>query len=99
MREILHVRLGSGVAQIGGAVGGDRCDQRVFGGGDAGLVEEHVRAPQLGRAELQPVRRRDGGAQLLEGEEMRVEATAADDIAAGRRQRHLAAAGQQRPGQ
>jgi hypothetical protein len=45
------------------------------------------------------VRRRDGGAQLLEGEEMRVEATAADDVAAGRRQRHLAAAGEQRPGQ
>ena len=80
-------------------MGGDGCDQRVFGGGDAGLVEEHVRAPQLGRAELQPVRRGDGGAQLLEGEEMRVETTAADDIAAGRRQRHLAATGQQRPGQ
>jgi len=74
-------------------------DQRVFGGGDAGLVEEHVRAPQFRRAELQPVRRGDGGAQLLEGEEMRVEAAAADDIAAGRRQRHLAAAGQQRAGE
>ena len=99
MREVLHMRLGGGVAQIGGAVGGDGCDQRVFGGGDAGLVEEHVGALQLGRAELQPMRRGDGGAQLLEGEEMRVETTAADDVAAGRRQRHLAAARQQRPGQ
>src|SRR3954468_9328069 len=99
MREVLHVRLGGGVAQICGAVGGDGCDQRVFGGGDAGLVEEYVRAPQFGGAEFQPVRRRDGGAQLLEGEEMRVEATAADDVAAGRRQRHLAAASEQRPGQ
>jgi hypothetical protein len=41
------------------------------------------------------VRRGDGGAQLLEGQEMRVEAAPADDVAAGRRQR-LAAAGQQR---
>src|SRR5206468_48158 len=69
------------------------------GGGDAGFIEEYVRAPQFGRAELQPVRGGDGSAQLLEGEEMRVEATAADDVAAGRRQRHLAAAGEQRPGQ
>ena len=41
----------------------------------------------------------DGGAQLLEGEEMRVQTPPADDVAAGRRQRHLAAAGEQRPGQ
>ena len=80
-------------------MGGDGRDQRVFGGGDARLVEEYVGSPQLGRAELQPMRRRDGRAQLLEGEKMRVEAAAADDIAAGRRQRHLAAAGEQRPGQ
>ena len=75
-------------------MGGDGCDQRVFGGGDAGLVEEDVGTVQFGRAEFQPVRRGDGGAQLLEGEKMRVEAAAADDIAAGRRQRHLAAAGE-----
>ena len=99
MREILHMRLGGGVAQIGGAVGGDGCDQGVLGGGDAGLVEEDVGAPQLARAEFQPVRGRDGGAQLLEGQKMRVETPPADDVAAGRRQRHLAAAGQQRPGQ
>src|SRR6266850_2292759 len=99
MREVLHMRLGGGVAQERGAVGGDRCDQRVFGGGDARFIEEYVGALQLGRAEFQPVRRGDGGAQLLEGKEMRVEASPADDIAAGRRQRHLAAAGQQRPGQ
>ena len=47
MREVLHMRLGGGVAQIGGAVGGDRRDQRIFGGGDARLVEEDVGAPQL----------------------------------------------------
>ena len=50
-------------------------------------------------AEFQPVGRGDGGAQLLEGQKMRVETAPADDVAAGRRQRHLAAAGQQRPGQ
>ncbi len=50
-------------------------------------------------AELQPVGGGDRGAELLEGQEMRVETPAADDVAAGRRQRHLAAAGQQRPRQ
>ena len=73
--------------------------QRVFGGGHAGFVEEHIGAGQARGTEFQPVRRSDGGAQLLEGEEMGVEAPPADYIAARRRQRHLAAAREQRSGQ
>jgi hypothetical protein len=44
--EILYMRLGSGVAQVSGAAGGNGGDQRVFGGGDAGFVEEDVGALQ-----------------------------------------------------
>ena len=94
MREILHVRFGGGIAQIGGTVGGDRRDQRVFGGGDTRLVEEDVGALELRGTKLQPVRGGDGGAQLLEGQKMRVQTPPADHVAAGRRQRHLTAAGQ-----
>ncbi len=96
MREVLDVRLGRGIAQVGDAVGRDRGDQRVLGGGDAGLVEEHVGAAELRAAELQTVGGDDGRAELLEGQEMGVEAPPADDVAARRRQRDLAAAGQKR---
>ncbi len=95
MREILHMRLGGGVAQISGAARGDGCDQRVLGCGHAGLVEEDVGALEARGAEFQAMRRGDRGAELLEGEEMRVEAPAADHVAAGRRQRYFAAAGEQ----
>jgi hypothetical protein len=44
MREILDVRLGGRVAQVGGALRRHRRDQRVFGRGDAGFVEEDVGA-------------------------------------------------------
>ncbi|MGY4432401.1 hypothetical protein ACVWWO_004878 [Bradyrhizobium sp. F1.13.1] len=93
--EVLHMRLGRGVAQIGGAFGGDGRDQRVLGRGHAGLVQEHVGAGQLRSAEFEPVGRGDLGSQLLECEDMRVEPAAADDVAAGRRQHHFAAAGEQ----
>ena len=53
--EVLHMRLGGGVAQVGRALGRDGRDQRVLGGGDAGLVEEDVGAVQLRGAEFQPV--------------------------------------------
>ena len=43
--------------------------------------------------------RGDGGAELFEGQKMGVEAAPPDHVAAGRRQRDLAAAGQQRPRQ
>ena len=96
MREILHMRLGRGIAQIGGAVRRDRRDQRVLGRRDAGLVEKDVGALELRGAKLQPVGRGHGGAELLEGQEMGVEPAPSNDVAAGRRQRHLAAAGEQR---
>ena len=78
---------------------GDRGHQRILGRGDARLVEEDVGAPQFRGTELQPVGRLHRGAELLEGEEMGVEAPPADDVAAGRGQHHLAAAGEQRPRQ
>ena len=49
MREVLHMRLGGGVAQIGGAMRRHRGHQRVFRGRHAGLVEENVGAPELAR--------------------------------------------------
>ncbi len=99
MREILHMRLGGDVAQIGRAVRGDRGHQCVLGRGDARLVEEDVGAPQFRGTELQPVGRLHRGPELFEGQEMRVEAPPADDVAARWRQHHLAAAGEQRPRQ
>ena len=99
MREVLHMRLGSDVAQMGGAVRRHRGHQRVFGGGHAGLVEKNVGADEARGAEFQPVGCDHGGAELFERQEMGVEPAPADDVAAGRRQHHLAAAGQQRPGQ
>ena len=89
------MRLGGRVAQIGDAVGGDRRDQRVLGCGDARLVQKHVGTGELCRAEFEPVGRGDLGAQLFEREHMRVQTAAADDVAAGRRQHHFAAAGEQ----
>ena len=62
MREVLHMRLGGGIAQVSGAVGSNRCDQRVFGSRHAGLVEEDVGALQPSGTEFQPVGRGDGGA-------------------------------------
>ena len=97
--EVLHMRLGGGIAQIRRAVGAHRGNQRVFGRGNAGLVEKDVGALQPRGAEFQPVRCRDGGAQLFEGQKMRIEAAPADDVATGRRQRHLAAPGEQWPRQ
>ena len=96
MREVLHMRFGGDVAQISGAMRRHRGDQRVFGGRHAGLVEEDVGAPELAGPEFQPVGGGDRGAELFEGQKMRVEPAPADDVAAGRRQHHLAAAGQQR---
>ena len=45
--EVLHVRLGGGVAQDGAALGGHRGHEGVLGAGDAGLVEEDVGADEL----------------------------------------------------
>ena len=96
VRQVLHVRLGGGVAQDRRALRRDRRHERVLGGRHARLVEEDVGAPQLVGTELEPVGGRHRCAELLEGEEVRVDATAPDDVAAGRRQHDMAAAGQQR---
>ena len=96
MREVLHMRLGCDIAQMRGAVGGDRGHQRILGGGYAGFVEENIRALETDGAEFQPVGGGDGSAELFERQKMGVEPAATDDVAAGRRQLDLAAARQQR---
>ena len=95
MRKVLHMRFGGDVAQIRGAVGGNRRHQRILGRGDAGLIEKDVRALQARAAQFQSRRCRNRGAELLEGEEMRIEPAPADHVAARRRQHHLTAACQQ----
>ena len=97
--EVLHMGLGGRVAQIGDALGGDRRDQGILRRGDARLVQEHVRAGELGRSKFEPVGRGDLCPQLLQRQHMRVQTAAADDVAARRRQHHFAAAGEQGPGE
>ena len=97
--EILHVRFGGGVAQHRCAVRDDGGTQRVLGGRDAGFIEEHVGADQLVRLELVVAVGGNGRAELLQGKEMRVDSAAADDIATGRRQHHMAGTRQQRAGE
>ena len=58
MREVLHVRLGGGVAQRRRAVRRDGRHQRVLGRRDARLVEEDVGALQSRGAEFAAARRR-----------------------------------------
>ena len=91
------MRLGGGIAQIGGAVGGHRCHQGVFRGRYAGFIQEDVGALEAPGAEFQPVLGGDRGAELLESEIVRIKTPPADDVAARRRQHYLAAAGKQRP--
>ena len=71
--------------------------QEQFGLGiesSAGLIEKNIRALETRGTELKPVGRGDGGAELLEGQEMRIETPPPNDVSAGGRQGHLATAGQ-----
>ena len=91
------MRLGGGVADDRTPVGEHGGEQHVLGGGDAHLVEQNVRAVQSPGAE--PVALATGvdlGAERLQREQMRIDAAAADDVAAGRRQLGMAEARQQR---
>ena len=99
MTEILHVRLARGVAEHRGSRRRDRRHERVLGPGDARLVEEDVGAAKPGRRQMEAVVQLERRAELLEGEKVRVDAPAPDDVAARRRQLDLAAAREQRPGE
>ena len=60
--QVLHVRLASGVAQGGRPSGShSRCD-RVFGAGDAWLIQKHVGAAQLRRRQVKALRQLIGRA-------------------------------------
>src|SRR2546430_2764817 len=97
-RQILHVRLRRGVAEHGRATRLHRRHQRVLGTGDTRLVEEDV-APLELAFECVGIAHGDRSAEALEREEMRVDASPTDDIAARRGQRHAAEAREHWPGE
>ena len=97
-RQVLHVRLGGGVAQHRGSARAHRRHQRVLGAGDARLVEKDVGALELA-LELVDVTDADLRAEALERQEVRVDAAATDHVAARRRERDASEPRQHRPGQ
>ena len=99
-REVLHVRLGGGVADDGRALGQRGGHQRVLRAHDRRLVHEEV-GGDAGRrwaraADVAVVL--DLGAERAERVEVRIEPAAADHVAAGRRHHGGAEARQQRAG-
>ncbi len=97
--QVLHVRLARRVAEDRGALGGRGRGEGVFRSGDARLVEKNVGAAQRLRGEVKVAIAADHRAELLQREEVRVEATATDHVAAGRRQAHFPAPRQERRGE
>ena len=85
--EVLHVWLARRVADHG-APRSERCrHQDVLGRHHARLVEEDIRAAQAVRPHLVEVAGLDVRAEVREPVDVRVEPSAPDDIAAGRRAR------------
>src|SRR4029078_434416 len=79
--EVLAVRLRGGVVDERVAVGENGGHDGVLRGGDGGLVEEHLSPDEGARAHAVLVRGDfDLRAQGLEGEEVRVDAAAADGV-------------------
>src|SRR6185369_14309838 len=81
--EVLDVRLGRGVVDLRLPLGQHGGHDGVLGGGDRGLVEEHLRPAQRADAHAVVV----GGdfdlrAEGLEGQQVRVDAPASDGVAA-----------------
>src|SRR6185503_8396870 len=97
--EVLNVWLAGRVAEDGGAARGNGRGDRVLGGRDAGLIEKDVGAAEAFRGEMEALIELEVGAEALERQKMRVDAAAADDVAARRRQLDLAAAREERRGQ
>jgi hypothetical protein len=80
------VGLGRGVAEHGPALGGHRGHEGVLGTGDAGLVQENIRAGQVPGLDLVAIAHQDPGAQRLEHQEVGVHPPAADDVTPGWRE-------------
>ena len=99
-REVLHVRLGGGVADHRRAGRQRGRHQRVLRAHHGRLVHEEVARLEaaVGRAQADVAVVLDARAERAEGVEVRVEPAAADHVAAGRRQQRLAEAGEQRAG-
>ena len=100
LREVLDVRLGGGIAQRWSSPAATTAAISAFSVavtlGSSRKTSAPFRAVACSSRRSVPL---TFGAQLLERQDMGVDAPAADHVAAGRRQHHLAAAGEQRPGQ
>ena len=92
-REVLDVRLAGGVADHGRARGQRGGHQRVLGGHHRGLVHEDVGRPQPARRRSSTISRPHSTTAPIARKrvEVRVQAAAADHVAA--RRRHHGAAG------
>ena len=85
--EILDVRFARRVEEHGGAFRQRRCHDGVFGARHGGLVQEDLRAAQATAGPKRKTREIgvDRRAERLEGENVGVEPSSADDVAAGGR--------------
>ena len=99
-REVLHVRLGGGVADDGVAGRQRGGHQRVLGRHHGRLVHQEVARREAARRGQQDVAAvLDARAERLERVEVRIEPAAADHVAAGRRHQRAAVAREQRAGE
>ena len=96
--EVLHVRLAGGVLDDRFAACGGRGHDRVLRGGYRGFIQEDLAADQTVGAQTQHTVVLYPRAQPLQRQNMGVESTPADHVAARRREHDLAAARQERPG-
>ena len=90
------MRLAGRIAEGGGAAGRHRGHQRVFGGRDARLVQKDVGAGEPLGLDLVGGADRHRGAELLQGQEVRVDAAPPDDVAPRWGQAHAPEAGEHR---
>ena len=97
--QVLHVGLAGGVQHAPCCPGARTAAIIAFSVAVTLASSRKISAPR--RPAAQPVLRVDHavGAQAAEGQQVRVDAPPPDDVAAGERQLHLAAAREQRPGQ
>ena len=97
--QVLHVRLGGGVADARRALGQHGGHDRVFGRGHAGLVQQDVRPAQVWRRHAERAIELDLCAEAPQREDVRIEAAAPDHVPAGWGHLHRARACQQRTGE
>ena len=94
--RLLHVRLARGVAQDGGALRERGREHDVLGRRHAGLVQQDVGAAQRPAPQAEITVLLQPRAESLQAEHVRIDAPAADLIAAGVADARLALAGEQR---